>query len=57
LWIFGDIIRQELQGDKATQFDILGLVDDTHAATAELLDDAVVRDGLPDHWVAMLGVL
>ena len=22
----------------------------THAATAELLDDAVVRDGLADHW-------
>ena len=35
----------------------LGLVDDTHAAAAEPLDDAVMRDGLPDHWVAMLGVL
>ena len=22
----------------------------THAAAAELLDDAVVRDGLADHW-------
>jgi len=34
----------------------LGLVDDTHAA-AEPLDDAVVRDGLSEHWAAMLGVL
>jgi hypothetical protein len=24
-------------------------VDDTHAATAQLLDNAVVRDGLADH--------
>ena len=56
--IFGDIIRQELQGDKAAQFDILSLLTHTHPATAELLDDAVVRDGLPDHgcWSIMLGV-
>src|SRR5712691_13529715 len=52
------MIRQELQGDKAAQFDILSLVNHTHPATAELLDDAVVRDGLPDHgcWSIMLGV-
>ena len=31
------------------QAGVLGLVDDTHAATAQLLDDAVVRDGLADH--------
>ncbi len=29
---------------------VLGLVDDAHAAAAQLLDDAVVRDGLADHW-------
>ena len=27
----------------------LGLIDHTHAAAAEPLDDAVVRDGLPNH--------
>ena len=32
----------------------LGLIDHTHAAAAEPLDDAVVRDGLPEHWAAML---
>jgi len=31
------------------QPSVLGLVDDTHPSTAELLDDAVVRDGLADH--------
>ena len=31
------------------QSRVLGLVDNAHPATAELLDDAVVRDGLADH--------
>ena len=35
--------------------DVLGLVDDTHPAAAELLDNAIVRDGLADHWADMLG--
>ena len=42
----GHIVRHELEGDKAIEFDILSLVDDPHPATTELLDDAVVRDGL-----------
>src|SRR5580692_2470018 len=50
LRIFSNIIRQELQGDKAVQLYVLGFVDHTHPATAELLDDAIVRDGLADHW-------
>jgi hypothetical protein len=32
------------------QLYVLSLVYDTHATAAELLDDAVVRDGLTDHW-------
>jgi hypothetical protein len=51
LLIFGHFIGQELEGDKATEFDILGLIDDTHAAATQFLDDAVVRDGLADHSV------
>jgi hypothetical protein len=31
------------------QLHILSLVDHTHAATTEFLDDLVVRDGLADH--------
>jgi hypothetical protein len=49
LRIFGQLIRQEFEGNKSTEFHVLGLVDNTHAATAQLLDDAVVRDGLLDH--------
>src|SRR5208282_3152999 len=33
-----------------------GLIDNTHAPTTELLDDAVVRDGLADHsWRILRG--
>jgi len=44
-----DIIRQELQSNKAVQLHVLRLVDHTHPATAEFLDNAVVRDGLANH--------
>ena len=45
----GNLIRQEFQGDETSEFDILGLVDQTHAASAQFLEDAVVRNGLADH--------
>ena len=48
LRVSGDLVGQELQGDEAAELNVLGLVDDTHAAAAEFLDDAVVRDGLAD---------
>ena len=34
---------------------VLGFVDHTHPAAAQLLDDAVVRDGLANHWAEILG--
>ncbi|HEU0370288.1 MAG TPA: hypothetical protein VFR42_13805, partial [Candidatus Acidoferrum sp.] len=46
------------QSDKATEFGILSFVHDAHPATAKLLNDAVVRDGLADHGIgAMLGAV
>jgi len=33
----------------AAQRFVLSLIDNAHAATAELLDDALVRDGLANH--------
>ena len=54
LRVFGDVVGQELKSDKAAELHVLGLVDHTHPAAAELLDDAVVRDGLADHWSTML---
>src|SRR5713226_5366407 len=62
LGVFGDVIGQKLQGDKPVQGHVLGLVDHTHPATTQLVEDAVVRDGLADHlswtspvWKSMLG--
>ena len=37
------------EGYKATQASVLSLVNYTHPASAQLLQDAVVRDGLADH--------
>jgi hypothetical protein len=54
LRIFCHVIWQKLQSNKAAEFVVLGLVDDTHAATAELLDDSVVRNVLADHSRRML---
>src|ERR1039458_2057900 len=57
LCIFSDLVRQELQGDKAVQGDVLSLIDKTHALTAELPNNAVVRYGLADHsWRILLWV-
>src|SRR5580698_5026887 len=50
LCIFGYVVGQELEGNKPSQLYVLGLVDHAHTAAAEFLDDAVVRDGLADHW-------
>src|SRR6266851_6770636 len=56
LRVLREILREKLQSDKATEFRVLGLVNYTHPATAELLDDAVVRDGLTDHLRECYGV-
>src|SRR5438270_12397734 len=45
LRVTGDIFWQELESDETVQPRVLCLVHYTHATTAELLDDAVVRDG------------
>ena len=49
LRVFRQFLGQELQRDEPMQLDILGLIDHTHAAATELLQDAIVRDGLADH--------
>src|ERR1700730_18492355 len=54
LRVFGYIVRQKLQSHEATEFDILSLIDHTHAAAADSLDDAIVRDGLANHWSRIL---
>ena len=43
------LLGQELQRDASAELQVLGLVDDAHAAAAQLREHAVVRDGLSDH--------
>jgi hypothetical protein len=42
--------QQELQGNRAAQFGVFGLVHHAHLAAAEVLYNAVVRDGLADQF-------
>jgi hypothetical protein len=48
LGVFDDVIGQKLQGYKSVKGYVLSLVDNTHPAAPQLLDDAVVRDCLAD---------
>jgi hypothetical protein len=45
---------QHLQRNRPIELLVMGLVDDAHAATAQLFDDAVMGDGLADHVVASI---
>jgi hypothetical protein len=45
LGVLGEFFRQELQSHKTVEPGVLGLIDNTHTSAAELLDNAVVRDG------------
>src|SRR5208282_3026851 len=52
LRVLRHILGKELECDKSAERGVLGLVDNTHPTPAELVDDAVVRDGLADHGLA-----
>ena len=45
----GDLRRQELEGDKAAQARVLRLVDDAHAAAAQLFQYLIMRNRSSDH--------
>jgi hypothetical protein len=49
LRVVRNIIGQEFEGDKTSEFEILGLVNHAHAASAQFFEDVVVRNGLADH--------
>jgi hypothetical protein len=49
LRVLGHFVRQEFQSDEAVKLDVFSFVDNSHPAPAELLHNAVVRDGLTDH--------
>ena len=49
LRVAGDLRRQELEGHKAAQARVLRLVDDAHAAAAQLLQYLIMRNRSSDH--------
>src|SRR4029077_5323551 len=53
LRIFRKVIRQEFQGDVTAKFNVLGLINNSHAAATEFFYDAVMRDGLPGKWLRL----
>src|SRR5262249_18156104 len=52
LGVTPELVRQELERDAAAELQVLGLVDDAHAAAAQRREDAIVRNRLADHLVA-----
>src|SRR5438034_10960887 len=57
LAVVGHAFRNEVKDDDALQPRVFALVHHSPAAATELLDDAVMRDGPPDHADAILGAL
>src|SRR5579864_632732 len=49
--VLGHVVGEEFQGYEPAEREVFGLVDDSHAATTELVDDGVMRDGGGDHVV------
>ncbi len=49
-----NIFWEKFQRDEAVQASVFCFVNDSHATTAELVDDAVVRDSLANHEVAVM---
>ena len=54
LRVFGKVIRKEFQGNETSEFRVLGLINHTHAAAAQLLDNAVMRDQLAREGIPIL---
>src|SRR5580704_2600849 len=56
LRVLCNVVRKEFQGNEAPEIEVFCFVDHSHAAAAQLLDNAVVRNGLPNHWIEILGL-
>jgi hypothetical protein len=54
LLVVSHLLGQELQRYKTAKLGVFGLVDHTHPTAPELVDDFVMRDGLPDHYLPPL---
>ena len=49
LSVAGEVVGQKFESDESVQASVFGLINDAHATTTELIDDAVMGDGLADH--------
>ena len=49
LRVLDNVIRKKFQSNKASELQVLGFIDDAHSASAQLVYDAIVRNGLADH--------
>jgi len=49
LRVVGEFVGKELEGDVAAELEVFRLIHNAHTSATDLLDDAVVRDGLADH--------
>jgi hypothetical protein len=49
LRIAGEFRREKFEGYEAAKLGVLCLIDHAHPASPEFIDDAVMRDGAPDH--------
>jgi hypothetical protein len=54
LGIAGNFLGKEFESDEAMKPGVFGFVDHTHATTAQLLENAVVRNRRAYHWQEML---
>ncbi len=49
LRVVGKFVGKKFQGDEAPQLGVFSFVNHAHPAAAQLVYDAIVRDGLSDH--------
>jgi hypothetical protein len=49
LAVLGTMFGQELQGGEPAELDVLGFINHTHPAAAQLVEDAVMRNGSAYH--------
>ena len=54
LRVIGEFVGKELQRDEPTKLRVLGFIDHAHTTASDLLEDAVMRDGLTDHVIEVL---
>jgi hypothetical protein len=42
--VFGNVVREKLEGNRAAKIDVFGFINDAHPAAAELFENAEVGD-------------